>query len=169
MADIIYWCIYPDGSTPDPTASEIVGETYASATAYGNDTGPGVTAADFTGAAIAGSYSGDYRIAAVWSDGTNYSNVAISGVVSVGGAYDETFSASASGAFTLSDSWALNYAETFGASAASGATFTDTYDTPSVNYDETFAASAASGAELTDAWSLDTARHSQRLPQVARL
>ena len=85
MADIIYWCIYPDGSTPDPTASEIVGETYASATAYGNDTGPGVTTADFTGAAIAGSYSGDYRIAAVWSDGTNYSNVAISGVVSIGG------------------------------------------------------------------------------------
>ena len=85
MADIIYWCIYPDGSTPDPTASEIVGETYASAMAYGNDTGPGVTTTDFIGAAIAGSYSGDYRIAAVWSDGTNYSNVAISGVVSVGG------------------------------------------------------------------------------------
>ena len=83
MADIIYWCIYPDGSTPDPTASEIVGETYASATAYGNDTGPGVTTADFTGAAIAGSYSGDYRIAAVWFDGVNYSNVAISDVISV--------------------------------------------------------------------------------------
>ena len=83
MSDIIYWCIYPDGSTPDPTASEIVGETYASATAYGNDTGPGVTTADFTGAAITGSYSGDYRIAAVWSDGTNYSNVAISDVISV--------------------------------------------------------------------------------------
>ena len=72
-----------------------------------------------------------------------------------GAVYDETFSASASSAFTLSDSWALNYAETFGASAASGATFTDTYDTPSVDYDETFAASAASGTELTEAWSLD--------------
>ena len=72
-----------------------------------------------------------------------------------GAAYDETFSASASSAFTLADSWTLNYAETFGASAASGAEFTDSYQTPSVNYDETFAASAASGTELTDAWSLD--------------
>ena len=56
----------PMDRLPDPTASEIVGETYASATAYGNDTGPGVTTTDFIGAAIAGSYSGDYRIAAVW-------------------------------------------------------------------------------------------------------
>ena len=84
-----------------------------------------------------------------WDIGFDY-------VTGGGGAeYNETFSASAASAFTLSDSWALNYAETFAASAASGATFTDTYDTPSVNYDETFASSAASGAELTDAWSLD--------------
>jgi hypothetical protein len=80
----LYYVIGPSAGWSDPSASEIKAGQLSgggAATADGYETAPTVTTAPFTfGAAATGlTPSTNYKIAFVWSDGTNDSNVAVSG------------------------------------------------------------------------------------------
>ena len=92
----VYWCIYPAAGTP-PTASEIIGETYAGGI-FGSDTAPTSTTNDWFGSELTGVTPGtSYRLASVANNGTYSSNVLYSDVFIPTGF---GFTANA-GAFTL--------------------------------------------------------------------
>jgi len=72
----LYWAIYPSGDS-DPTDTQIITETVPSGI-HGSDIAPVITGA-FAGSAISGLASGtSYKLAAVWDDGTDTSNVVVS-------------------------------------------------------------------------------------------
>jgi len=78
----LYYVIGPSSGWSDPTAAEIkLGQLSGggAATASGNETSPtSTTTFDFTAAATGLTEGTAYKIAFVWSDGTNNSNVAVS-------------------------------------------------------------------------------------------
>ena len=87
----IYWAVYPSGQA-DPTASEIINGTVPNGF-FGNDPAPTVTTVDFTGSVITGlTPNTSYKLAAVWDDTVDQSNVDITGPWSTLplAAYDET-------------------------------------------------------------------------------
>ena len=85
----LYWAIYPSGDS-DPTDTQIITETVPSGI-HGSDTSP-VTTGSFAGDAISGLASGtSYKLAAVWDDGTDTSNVVVSS------AFTTTITASGAG------------------------------------------------------------------------
>ena len=71
----LYWAIYPSANG-DPTDTQIITETVPSGI-HGSDTAPTTTGA-FAGTAISGlAASTSYKLAAVWDDGTDTSNVVV--------------------------------------------------------------------------------------------
>ena len=71
----LYWAIYPSGDS-DPTDTQIITETVPDGI-HGSDTSPTTTGA-FAGTAISGlAASTSYKLAAVWDDGTDTSNVVV--------------------------------------------------------------------------------------------
>lgn len=76
MAGNLYWAIYPAGQS-EPSIAEIVGQTVPNGI-FGTDTAPTVDG-EFLGTDIPGLSSGtEYRLAVVWSDGVDDSNVSVS-------------------------------------------------------------------------------------------
>ncbi len=72
----IYWAVYPSGQA-DPTAAEIINETVPNGF-FGNDVSPTGDTVGFQGAPITGlAPSTSYKLAGVWSDAANDSNVDI--------------------------------------------------------------------------------------------
>lgn len=79
----IYWAVYPS-DIPDPTASALINATVRRGI-HGNDTAPTGSGA-FSGTAITGLGSIEYRLAAVWLDATEgASNVVVSDSFRVAG------------------------------------------------------------------------------------
>ena len=71
----VYFAIYPSGDS-DPTDTQIITETVPDGI-HGSDTSPTTTGA-FAGTAIAGlAESTSYKLAVVWDDGTDTSNVVV--------------------------------------------------------------------------------------------
>jgi hypothetical protein len=72
----IYWALYPSAQA-DPVAADIIAGTVTNGI-HGTDTSPVSTQA-FAGTAISGlAASTSYKLASVWSDGTDNSNVIVS-------------------------------------------------------------------------------------------
>lgn len=78
MANLFY-VIYPSALS-DPSASQIATGWPGSATASGSQTSPTVSGDVIFAAAMGLSPSTSYKVAFVWYDGTNYSNVSVSSV-----------------------------------------------------------------------------------------
>lgn len=72
----LYWAVYP-AATPDPEAMDVV-QQFLPGYIYGRDSAS-VQSGTFTGAEISGLTEGEeYKVAAVWFDGTSLSNLVIS-------------------------------------------------------------------------------------------
>lgn len=87
----IYFVIGPDAGWSDPTGAEVVAGQLSgggAATAFDDEESPLVTTAPFTFTSPAtGLTAGTaYRIAFVWFDGTDYSNVAVGSFSTTSGA-----------------------------------------------------------------------------------
>ena len=73
--DTLYWCVYPAGSNPKPSAPEIVYATYPTGI-FGNDVAPQSTQYDVNGSPVIGMVPGQsYELAAVAFNGISYTNV----------------------------------------------------------------------------------------------
>jgi len=73
----IYWSVYPS-TQADPSIADVINGTVANAAASGSDTSP-TTTGTFSDIATGLSASASYKIAAVWSDGTNDSALSVGG------------------------------------------------------------------------------------------
>ena len=96
----IYWVIGPSAGWTDPSGAEVVAGTLAGGagpTDFGDEVSPTVTTSPFTFTSDATGLTAStaYKIAFVWFNGANYSNVAVG-----------SFTTSASGGFLAA--WAAN-------------------------------------------------------------
>jgi len=75
----IYWSVYPSAQA-DPSIADVINGTVANAVAQGSAASPATTGT-FSDIATGLSPNASYKIAAVWSDGTNDSALSVSAAV----------------------------------------------------------------------------------------